>query len=155
MIPVLSQSLQLSPIISRFFEVWFQITAPGVSRSPSFPFALQVPGWGLSCNTVTWLVESGQSISSVSVGSPPPLSFDMHIVTTVPYCFRPQTRSYRLRHQVAKEIATEQIVFSKTGTVIIVIFTDAIRQNLWKEIRLCLRPRTGWVTNGRTSGIWA
>ena len=41
---VLSQPLQLSPAVSRFFDVCFQIAAPRTSRSSSFPFSLWIPG---------------------------------------------------------------------------------------------------------------
>ena len=43
-IPVLSQSPQLSPGVASFFDVCFQIAAPCVSRSSSFPFPLWIPG---------------------------------------------------------------------------------------------------------------
>ena len=41
--PILSQYLQLSPSVTSFFDVCFQITAPSVSGSSSFPFPLWIP----------------------------------------------------------------------------------------------------------------
>ena len=83
-IPVLNKSLQLSPIVSHFFDVCFQIVASSVSLSSSFPFPFWYPGEDSSCQCCQLACrECDQSISGVSVGSPVQPASDIYVATTV------------------------------------------------------------------------
>ena len=77
----------ISPTAStatNFFDICFQIVAPGVSRSSSFPFPFWNTGQGLWCNAVDWFREIMTNPSS------PPLSnllFDQHLTCALPSPF--------------------------------------------------------------------
>ena len=83
-IPVLNQLLQLSPAVSSFFDVYFQIAAPRISARPLF---ICPPGYhdkACHVNAVDWLAETVTNPSPASLSG---LLFHRHLTRTLPQPF--------------------------------------------------------------------